>query len=98
MPLYMDRHYVEGATRSAFAHAHQLDLAVQEKYKVQFLTYWFDEPRCTIFCLIVSPDKETAQQAHNAAHGLVSNDIIEVDPVIVYSFLGRIKVTSSANI
>jgi hypothetical protein len=33
MPLYMDRHYVEGATRSAVAHAHQLDLAVQEKYK-----------------------------------------------------------------
>ncbi len=59
MPLYMDRHYVEGATRSAVAHAHQLDLAVQEKYKVQFLTYWFDEPRCTAFCLIVSPDKET---------------------------------------
>ena len=44
MPLYMDRHYVEGATRSAVAHAHQLDLAVQQKYKVQFLTYWFDEP------------------------------------------------------
>jgi Protein of unknown function (DUF4242) len=78
MPLYMDRHYVEGATRSAVAHAHQLDLAVQEKYKVQFLTYWFDEPRCTAFCLIVSPDKETVQQAHNEAHGLVPNEIIEV--------------------
>ena len=52
MPLYMDRHYVEGATRSAVAHAHQLDLAVQQKYKVQFLTYWFDELRCTAFCLI----------------------------------------------
>ena len=79
MPLYMDRHYVEGATRSAVAHAHQLDLAVQEKYKVQFLTYWFDEPRCTAFCLIVSPDKETVQQAHNEAHGLVPNEIIEVE-------------------
>jgi hypothetical protein len=45
----MDRHYVEGATRSAVAHAHQLDLAVQEKYKVQFLTYWFDEPRNRIY-------------------------------------------------
>ena len=91
MPLYMDRHYVEGATRSAVAHAHQLDLAVQEKYKVQFLTYWFDEPRCTAFCLIVSPDKETVQQAHNEAHGLVPNEIIEVDPGIVEAFLGRVK-------
>jgi hypothetical protein len=53
MPLYMDRHFVEGATRSAVAHAHELDLALQEKYKVQFLTYWFDEARCTAFCLIV---------------------------------------------
>jgi hypothetical protein len=87
----MDRHYVEGATRSAVAHAHQLDLAVQEKYKVQFLTYWFDEPRCTAFCLIVSPDKETVQKAHNEAHGLVPNEIIEVNPSIVQAFLGRVS-------
>ncbi len=91
MPLYMDRHYVEGATRSAVAHAHQLDLAVQQKYKVQFLTYWFDEPRCTAFCLIVSPDKETVQKAHNEAHGLVPNEIIEVNPSIVQAFLGRVS-------
>jgi len=91
MPLYMDRHYVEGATRSAVAHAHQLDLAVQAKYNVQFLTYWFDEPRCTAFCLIVSPDQETLQKAHTEAHGLVPNEIIEVDPSIVEAFLGRVK-------
>jgi len=91
MPLYMDRQYVEGATRSAVAHAHQLDIAVQEKYGIQFLTYWFDEPRCTAFCLIVAPDKETLQKAHNEAHGLVPNEIIEVDPSIVEAFLGRVK-------
>jgi class 3 adenylate cyclase len=90
MPLYMDRHFVEGATQKAVAHAHQLDLAVQEKYKVQFLTYWFDEPRCTAFCLVVSPDKETIQKAHNEAHGLVPNEIIEVNPSVVQAFLGRI--------
>jgi hypothetical protein len=45
MPLYMDRHYVQGATRSALADAHQKDLALQEKYQVKFLTYWFDEAR-----------------------------------------------------
>jgi hypothetical protein len=38
MPVYMDRHYVQGATRAAVADAHELDLAVQEKYKLQFLT------------------------------------------------------------
>jgi class 3 adenylate cyclase len=87
----MDRHYVEGATKSAVAQAHNKDLAIQEKYPVKFLTYWFDEPRCTAFCLIVSPDKETLQNAHNEAHGLVPNEIIEVDPNVVEAFLGRVK-------
>src|SRR5258708_20046942 len=90
MPVYMDRHYVEGATRAAVTAAHELDLAVQEKYKVQFLTYWFDEPRCTAFCLIVSPDKETVQKAHNEAHGLVPNEIIGVNPSVVQAFLGPV--------
>ena len=52
MPVYMDRHYVEGATRHAVADAHQKDLALQDKYHVKFLTYWFDEMRSTAFCLI----------------------------------------------
>jgi class 3 adenylate cyclase len=91
LPLFMDRHYVEGATKSAVAHAHELDLAVQQKYKVRFMTYWFDEPRCTAFCLIDSPDKETLQRAHAEAHGLVPHEIIEVDPSIVEAFLGRVK-------
>jgi hypothetical protein len=39
----------------------------------------------------VSPDKETVQKAHNEAHGLVPNEIIEVNPSIVEAFLGRVK-------
>ncbi len=91
MPLYMDRHYIEGATRHAVAHAHQLDLAVQDKYQVKFLTYWFDDARCSAFCLVESPDKETLQQAHNEAHGLVPHEIIEVNPGVVEAFLGRVR-------
>ena len=49
MPVYMERHYVEGATRHAIADAHQKDLALQEKYNVKFLTYWFDDMRGTAF-------------------------------------------------
>jgi class 3 adenylate cyclase len=91
MSLYMDRHYVEGATKSAVADAHDKDLAIQEKYPVKFYTYWFDEPRCTAFCLIEAPDRETIQKAHNEAHGLVPNEIVEVDPRVVEAFLGRVK-------
>ena len=91
MPVYMDRHYVEGATRHALADAHQRDMALQDKYHVKFLTYWFDEMRCTAFCLVEAPNRETIERAHNEAHGSVPNEVIEVDPNVVNAFLGRIK-------
>src|SRR6476646_9189234 len=91
MPVYMDRHYVEGATRHAVADAHQKDLALQEKYEIKFLTYWFDEIRCTAFCLIEAPNRETIERAHDEAHGLVPNEVLEVDPAVVDAFLGRIE-------
>lgn len=91
MPLFMDRHYIQGATRHALEHAHLRDLEIQDKYSVRFLTYWFDEIRCTAFCLVDSPDKESIQNAHAEAHGAVPNEIIEVNPAIVEAFLGRIK-------
>jgi class 3 adenylate cyclase len=91
MPLYTDRHYVEGITKEAIAQAHALDLAIQERYPVKFLTYWFDEPRCTGNCLIVSPDKETIRRAHGEAHGNIPSEIVEVDLSIVEVFLGRVQ-------
>lgn len=91
MPVYMDRHYIEGATRHAMADAHHRDLTLQDKYDLKFLTYWFDETRCTAFCLIEAPNRETIERVHAEAHGLVPNEIIEVDPNVVDAFLGRIK-------
>ncbi|WP_374688008.1 nickel-binding protein [Promineifilum sp.] len=87
----MDRHFIEGATAHAVANAHTADLALQDKYHVQFLTYWFDEARSTAFCLVDSPDQETIRRAHNEAHGLVPHEILEVDPSVVEAFLGRVK-------
>ena len=91
MPVFMDRHYVEGATRHSVADAHQKDLALQDKYDVKFMTYWFDEMRCTAFCLIEAPNRETIEHAHNEAHGSIPNEVLEVDPAVVDAFLGRIK-------
>lgn len=91
MPIYMDRHFIEGATAHAVANAHTADLALQDKYHVKFLTYWFDEERSTAFCLVDSPDKETIKHAHNEAHGFVPHEILEVDPSVVEAFLGRVK-------
>jgi len=91
MPIYIDRHYVEGATQHAVHNAHEKDLKIQDKYGIKFITYWFDESRSTAFCLVDAPDKDAIQKAHDEAHGLIPHEIIEVDPSIVESFLGRIK-------
>jgi class 3 adenylate cyclase len=90
MPMYMDRHYVQGATAHAIAIAHTADVAVQNTYAVRFLTYWFDELRSTAFCLVDSPDRETIRRAHQEWHGLVPNEIIDIDPAVVEAFLGRV--------
>jgi class 3 adenylate cyclase len=91
MPLFMDRHYIEGATHHAIRNAHEKDLDIQDKYSVKFLTYWFDELRCTAFCLVEAPNREVIQQAHAEAHGAIPGEILEVDPTIVEAFLGRVK-------
>lgn len=91
MPIYMDRHYVEGATKHAVANAHSADLAIQDKYRVKFMTYWFDEERSTAFCLVDAPNEDAILQAHHEAHGLIPHEILEVDPAVVEAFLGRVK-------
>jgi class 3 adenylate cyclase len=90
MPIYMDRHNTVDATREVIAAAHERDLAIQGKYGVRFITYWVDEVRSNVFCLVDAPNKDTLQKAHDEAHGGVANEIIEVDPAVVEAFLGRV--------
>jgi hypothetical protein len=45
MPIFMDRHQLAGATAQQVAEAHLKDLAIQDRYGVKILTYWFDEAR-----------------------------------------------------
>src|SRR5450432_177380 len=92
MPIYMDRHDVsETVTAEHIARIHQEDLKVQHQFGCRGLTYWFDGKRLTAFCLIEAPDVEALLKMHNAAHGDIPNQVIEVDPNIVESFLGRIE-------
>lgn len=91
MPIFMDRHYVEGATRHTVEMAHQQDLEIQDEYGVKMMTYWFDEERSTAFCLVDAPDEESLRQLHLHSHGMVPNEIVPVDPSVVQAFLGRIE-------
>jgi len=54
------------------------------------MTYWIDENRESIFCLIEAPDKDAVKEMHHKAHGLIPHKIIEVSSSVVQSFLGRI--------
>ena len=91
MPIYMDRHEMEGATAKAVADAHRKDLKLQEKYGIKLMTYWFDESRGSAFCLIDAPAKEKVRQLHEEAHGSIPHKIVEVNPETVEAFLGRIE-------
>jgi len=79
MALYIDIHrQVEGLMGEAAVGAHARDLAVQEKYGVTYLRYWYGEGTCTVYYLCEAPSKEDAVAAHREAHGLVADEIIEV--------------------
>jgi class 3 adenylate cyclase len=91
MPIFMDRHDVWETTAADVAEAHRKDLEVQDRYGVKFLTYWFDQSRGTIFCLVDAPDKEAAQTVHREAHGHIAGEVMEVPLAAVEAFLGRIQ-------
>jgi AraC-like DNA-binding protein len=92
MPIFMDRHDVSSSvTAEDVAMLHQKDLKIQDQFQCRGLTYWFDDKRKTAFCLIEAPDKKALQKMHDTAHGQVPHSIIEVDPGIVESFLGRLE-------
>ena len=90
MPIFMDRHHMKGLTPADVARAHEMDVEVQDRYGVRFMTYWYDVDRETGFCLIDAPDAETAKRVHKETHGNEALDIIAVDLSAVEAFLGRI--------
>jgi hypothetical protein len=80
MPLFMDIHHkVEGLTPEAIAAAHQQDVAVQARYGVRFIRYWYDERTGKVFCLSEAPTAEHVAQVHHASHGLLADEIVEVN-------------------
>lgn len=90
MPIYMDIHIVPCVKARDVAETHSKDLLVQKDHDCKCMTYWIDEVRETIFCLIEAPHKEAVIDIHNKAHGLIPHKIIEVNSSLVESFLGRI--------
>jgi Protein of unknown function (DUF4242) len=80
MPLYMDIHKIEGGVGMAdVAKAHMADLQAQADHDVNYRQYWVDEGAGRIFCLVEAPNPEAANLVHKEAHGLVADEIYEVE-------------------
>jgi hypothetical protein len=79
MPLYMDHHKnVDGLTAQAVEQAHQKDLEVQDEHGAKYHSYWYNEDKGEIFCLVEAPSEEAAEAVHREAHGLTADEITEV--------------------
>jgi uncharacterized protein DUF4242 len=79
MPIYMDIHTVgDGVAIEEVAKAHLADLQTQVQYDVSYLRYWVDEAAGKIFCLVEAPTAEAAATVHREAHGLVADEIYQV--------------------
>lgn len=78
--LFVDVHNLEPGkvTFKAVAEAHQKDLATQGKYGVHFLKYWVDEAKGKVYCLSKSADSAAVYHTHQAAHGLVPDEVYQV--------------------
>ena len=79
MSLFMDVHTMNGPVGAAdVAKAHAADLQTQEPYSVKYLRYWVSEAEGKIFCLVDAPDSAAANTVHREAHGLVADEIFQV--------------------
>jgi uncharacterized protein DUF4242 len=78
--LYLDIHQFGPGkvTAKDVAAAHQKDLAVQEKYGVNFINYWVDEKNGTVMCLAQANNAEALINTHKEAHGLIPDKVIKV--------------------
>lgn len=90
MPIYLDLHIIPGVTPTQVAEAHVKDVEIQERYCCKTMTYWMDEDKGCVFCLIEAPDQDSVVSLHRKAHGLVPHEIIQVNTDVVKAFLGRI--------
>ncbi len=88
MTLYLDIHHNVSATPEEIEQGHLSDLEAQEKHGVRYLKYWFDPEAGRVCCLVDGPSKEACNAVHSEAHGMLADDIIEVEGGMVEAFLG----------
>ena len=79
MPLYLDIHTIAGGVAvDDVARAHKADLQAQARHDVSYLRYWVSDQHGKVFCLVEAPSAEAASTVHREAHGLVADELYQV--------------------
>jgi hypothetical protein len=73
--FFLDIHKLGSVTAADVAAAHEKDLAVQDKYGVNFINYWVDEKSGIVACLSEAKDSSFVISTHREAHGLIPTEI-----------------------
>ena len=78
--IYIDVHHLGAGkvTAKDVEEAHKKDLAVQKKFGVSILKYWFDEAKGDVYCLSTADSSESIRKTHAAAHGLLPEEFYQV--------------------
>jgi hypothetical protein len=78
--LFLDVHQLKPGTvkYDDVSQAHLKDLAVEGKYDVEILKFWFDQKNARVYCLASAPDAESLRKTHAEAHGLIPAEIYPV--------------------
>ena len=78
--VYIDVHHIGAGkvTAKDVEAAHKKDLAVQKKYGVTLLKYWFDETNGDVYCLSTADNPESILKTHAEAHGLLPEEFYQV--------------------
>lgn len=78
--MYLDVHELGAGkvTAKDVAGAHEKDLAVENKYGVNFINYYVDEKTGTVICLSEASDSGAVKNTHKEAHGLMPTYMMQV--------------------
>lgn len=78
--LYLDVHNVGPGklTYEAVANAHTKDLATEGLYGVEFIKFWVDTAKGTVYCLASAYDSASVVNTHAKAHGLLPDRVYAV--------------------
>jgi len=78
--LYLDVHNVGPGklTYDAVAKAHAKDLATEGIYGVEFIKFWVDTAKGTVYCLSSAYDSASIVNTHAKAHGLLPDHVYAV--------------------